>query len=86
MSKRFLRWIDAWIEDNVRHGEGGDLEPYAVRAERIAERLLADARAGGFPQHEVDEETPKVASLIETWLATKPSFDISGFGAAPPDD
>ncbi len=86
MSKRFLRWIDVWIEDNVRHGEGGDLEPYAVRARRIAERLLAEASAGGFPQHEVDEEKPKVVGRIEAWLSTKPSFDISEFGAAPPDD
>ncbi|MCW5718606.1 MAG: DUF768 domain-containing protein [Bauldia sp.] len=86
MSKRFLRWIDAWIEDNVRHGEGGDLEPYAVRAARIAERLLADAAAGGFRQDEIDDERQKIPGLIETYLATKPEFDISGFGAAPPDD
>jgi hypothetical protein len=86
MSKRLLRWIDVWIADNVRHGEGGDLEPFSVRAGRIAEKLLAEAEAGGFRQDEIDDEKAKIPGLIETWLATKPSFDISGFGAAPPDD
>lgn len=86
MSKRLLRWIDAWIEDNVRHGEGGDLEPYAVRAERIAVKVLDGARAGGFRADEIADVEGKVAGIVEAYLAKKPEFDISGFGATPPDD
>lgn len=86
MSKRFLRWIGVWIEDNVRHDEGGDIEPYAVRAERIAVKLLDEARAGGFRADEIADVEGQVAGLVEAHLAKKPEFDISGFGAAPPDD
>lgn len=86
MSKRFLRWVDVWVADHVRHGEGGDLEPFAVRAARIAERVLAEGEAGGFRPDEIDEERAGVPGIVEAYLAKKPEFDISGFGAAPPDD
>lgn len=85
MSKRFLRWIDVWIEDHVDPGAGGDIETYDARAARLAERLLAEAREQGFGQDEIDEEAGKVAGLIETRLSTKPEFDLSQFGA-PGDD
>lgn len=85
MSKRFLRWIDVWIEDHVAPGSGGDLEPYDVRAARLANRLLAEAATQGFRQQEIDEEAGKVAGLIETKLSNKPEFDLSAFGA-PGDD
>jgi protein subunit release factor B len=85
MSKRFLRWIDVWIEDNVRPGSGGDVEAYDVRAARIAKELIAEAERQGFRKAEIDEEAGKVAGLIEKKLSTKPEFDISAFGAAPED-
>ena len=85
MSKRFLRWIDVWIEDHVVSGSGGDLEAYDVRAARLAKELLADAESQGFRQPEIDEEAGKIAGLIRTKLSTKPEFDISAFGAAPED-
>jgi hypothetical protein len=86
MSKRLLRWIDVWMADNLRPGEGGDIEPYAARAERIAEEMIAEARAGGFRSDEIADVGGKLVRIITTYLATKPGFDISGFGAAPPDD
>jgi hypothetical protein len=85
MSKRFLRWIDLWIADNVRSGSGGDVEPFEVRAARLRDELIAEAATQGFRREEIDEEAGKVAGLIETKLATKPEFDISQFGVAGDD-
>jgi len=85
MSKRFLRWVDVWIEDHVRSGTGGDVEAYDARAARLGEQLLATAAAEGFQKDEIDEEASKVAGLIEKKLATKPEFDISQFGVAGDD-
>jgi hypothetical protein len=85
MSKRFLRWIDNWIEDHVRPGAGGDFEAFDVRAGRLAGELLTEAREQGFGQEEIDEEAGKVAPMIETRLSTKPEFDLSQFGV-PGDD
>jgi hypothetical protein len=86
MSKRFLRWIDVWIEDNVAHGDGADIESHAVRAKRFADKLLAEAAAGGFGAGEIAEEAGKVQGLIVRKLASAAEFDISTFGAAAPDD
>ena len=86
MSKRFLRWIDIWIEDNVPYGSGGDVEAYDVRAKRLSGELLSTAAGEGFGQEEIDEEAAKVAGLIEKQLGTKPEFDISGFGSVAGDD
>jgi len=85
MSKRFLRWIDVWIEDHVPHGSGGDVEAYDARAKRLAGELLAAAAADGFGKEEIDEEAAKVAALIEKKLAARPEFDISQFGVAGDD-
>jgi len=85
MSKRFLRWIDVWIEDNVASGSGGDVEAFDARAARLTGELLATAAAEGFQKDEIDEEATKVAGLIEKKLATKPEFDISQFGVAGDD-
>lgn len=85
MSKRFLRWIDVWIEDNVRSGSGGDVESYTDRAVRLSEQLLEKAANEGFRTDEIDEERDKVAALIEKKLSTKPEFDISQFGTAGDD-
>jgi hypothetical protein len=85
MSKRFLRWIDVWIEDNVASGSGGDVEAYDARATRLAQHLLTTAAAEGFQKDELDEEAAKVAGLIEKKLARKLDFDISQFGVAGDD-
>ena len=86
MSKRLLRWIDVWIEDNVASGDGADVESHETRAQRFADRLLAEAVAGGFGKDEIAEETGKVHGLITRKLAATVEFDISSFGAAAPDD
>ncbi len=86
MSKRLLRWIEVWIEDNVAHGDGADVESHAVRGQRFADKLLAEAAGGGFGKDEIAEEAGKVHGLIVEKLASSAEFDLSTFGAAPPDD
>jgi hypothetical protein len=86
MSKRFLRWIDVWIEDHVASGDGADIESHEARAQRFADKLLAEAVAGGFGKDEIAEEAGKVRGLIAGKLTASVEFDISTFGAAPPDD
>jgi hypothetical protein len=86
MSKRLLRWVEVWIEDNVPVGDGGDLEPLAERAKRFAEKILAEARSGGFRPDEIAEEEAKIPGIVTARLAANVEFDISGFGSAAPDD
>ena len=86
MSKRLLRWIDVWIEDHVAPGDGGDIESHDVRAKRFEDKLMAEAVAGGFGKDEIAEEAAKVHGLIKRKLASSVEFDLSTFGAAPPDD
>ncbi len=85
MSKRFQRWVEVWIEDHVRSGEGGDLESYDARANRLADQLLAEAAAGGFGKAEIDEEAGKVPGLVTKKLGATVEFDLSTFGGAPDD-
>ncbi|MGD9738964.1 MAG: DUF768 domain-containing protein [Bauldia sp.] len=86
MSRRFLRWVESWIEDNVAKGDGGDIEPFAVRAKRLADEILAEARGGGFRPDEIAEDEAKIPGLVTARLSAAAEFDISGFGSAPPDD
>ena len=86
MSKRFLRWVELWIDDHVAPGSGGDIEPYDIRASKLSDELLTKAAGEGFRQEEIDEETHKIAGLIEARLSTKPEFDLSQFGAPGGDD
>ena len=39
MSKRFLRWVDTWIEENIPAGANPDLESHDVKATRLLETL-----------------------------------------------
>ena len=86
MSKRFLRWVELWIDDHVRPGAGDDIEPFDIRAARLSDELLTTAAGEGFRREEIDEETDKIAGLIETRLSTRPEFDLSQFGAPGGDD
>ena len=85
MSKRFLRWIETWIEDNVRSGDGGDLESFEARARRLAERLLGEAKGAGLLAGEIEQEAGKVHGLVTRKLGTPVEFDLSTFGGAPED-
>lgn len=85
MSKRFLRWIDSWIEDNVPIGDGADIEPFEQRAKRLAAEILAAANAEGFRPDEIEDEFGKVPGLLTKRLGANVEFDLSTFGGRTED-
>jgi hypothetical protein len=48
MSKRFLRWANTWIEENIPPGANPDIESHEARAKRLWEKLLVEATEAGF--------------------------------------
>jgi hypothetical protein len=80
MSKRFMRWVDTWIEDNIPPGANPDLECYAARAKRLSEKLFAEAAAAGFNSAETEEERVRVAPLVLAAVSDSTDFDIDAYG------
>ena len=64
MSKRFLRWVGTWIEENIPLGANPDLESHEARAKRMSEKLFAEAAAAGFTNFETEEEREHVSPLM----------------------
>ena len=64
MSKRFLRWAEAWIEENIPPGANPDIESHDVKAKRLMEKLFADAITAGFTTAESEEERERVQPLL----------------------
>ena len=56
MSKRFLRWVETWIEENIPPGANPDIESHDAKAKRLSDKLFAEAAAAGFKNFEIDEE------------------------------
>lgn len=79
MSKRFLRWVETWIEDNIPPGANSDIESHAARAARLTEQLCAEAAAAGFKKFEIDEEQERVLPLVQTAVADSTDFDIDTY-------
>jgi hypothetical protein len=80
MSKRFMRWVDTWIEDNIPPGANPDLESYAARATRLSDKLFAEAAAAGFNSTETEEERVRVAPLVLAAVSDSTDFDIDAYG------
>jgi Protein of unknown function (DUF768) len=79
MSKRFLRWIEAWIEEHIPPGANPDIESHEARAERLTEQLFAEATAEGFPNAEVDEERERVPPLVLAAVSDDTDFDVDTY-------
>lgn len=79
MSKRFLRWVETWIEDNIPPGANPDIESHEARAERLTKKLLAEAAAAGFSKFEIEEERERVPPLVQTAVADSTDFDIDTY-------
>ena len=79
MSKRFLRWVETWIEENIPPGANPDLESHEARATRLSEKLFADASEAGFTNVETEEERARVAPLVLTAVADSTDFDIDAY-------
>jgi len=79
MSKRFLRWAETWIEDNIPPGANPDVESHAARAKRLTEQLFAEAAAAKFSNFEADEERERIASLVLAAVADSTDFDYDTY-------
>jgi hypothetical protein len=79
MSKRFLRWVDTWIEENIPPGANPDLESHEAKATRLSEKLFTEAAAAGFTTFETDEERERVPALVLTAVSDSTDFDIDAY-------
>jgi Protein of unknown function (DUF768) len=79
MSKRFLRWVETWIEDNIPPGANPDLESHEARATRLSGQLFAEANAAGFTRTETEEERQRVAPLVLAAVSDGRDFDIGAY-------
>lgn len=79
MSKRFLRWVDTWIEDNIPPGANPDLESFEAKAKRLSVQLFAEAAEAGFTNFETEEERERVLPLVLTAASDSTDFDIDAY-------
>lgn len=80
MSKRFQRWVETWIEENIPPGANPDIESYAARAKRMSEKLFAEATEAGFTSSEAEEERERVLPLVLAAVSDSTDFDINAYG------
>ncbi len=79
MSKRFLRWVGTWIEENIPPGANPDIESHEVKAKRLTQKLFAEALVAGFTTFEAEEERERVSPLVSTAVADSTDFDIDAY-------
>jgi hypothetical protein len=79
MSKRFLRWAETWIEENIHPGANPDIESHAVRAKRLSEKLFAEAASAKFSNFETEEEQERIASLVLAAVSDSTDFDYDTY-------
>ena len=79
MSKRFLRWAEAWIEENIPPGANPDIESHEARARRLSELLLAKATEAGFTSFETEEERARVSPLVLAAVSDGTDFNIDAY-------
>lgn len=82
MSKRFQRWIETWVEENVLPHANADIETNEARATRLTKKMLADAAAAGFPKFEIEEERERVLRQIQTAISDRTDFDPDAYRLA----
>jgi hypothetical protein len=79
MSKRFLRWVETWIEENIPPGANPDIESHVAKAKRLSEKLFAEAAAAGFTNFETEEERERVPPLVLAAVSDSADFDIDAY-------
>ena len=79
MSKRFQRWVETWIEENVAPGANSDIESNEARAQRLGEKMFAEAAGAGFSKLEIEEERKWVPPLVQAAVADSTDFDIDAY-------
>jgi hypothetical protein len=76
MSKRFLRWVETWIEEKIPPGANSDIESHAAKAKRLSEQMFAEATEAGFTSRETEEERQRVSPLVLAAVSDSTDFDI----------
>jgi len=79
MSKRFLRWAETWIEENILPGANPDIESHEVKAKRLSEKLFAEAVTAGFTTSESEEERERVLPLVLSAVSDSTDFNIDAY-------
>ncbi len=79
MSKRFLRWAEAWIEEHIPPGANPDIESFEARAKRLSDTLFAEAVTAGFTSVEIEEERQRVAPLVLAAVSDSTDFDVNAY-------
>jgi hypothetical protein len=79
MSKRFMRWVETWIEEHIPPGANPDIESHEARAKRLTEQLFAEAAAANFSKHETDEEREQIVTRVLAAVADSTDFDIDAY-------
>ena len=79
MSKRFIRWVETWIDENILPGANPDIESHDAKAKRLTEKMFAQALAAGFTSFETDEERERVAPLVLSAVADSTDFNIDAY-------
>jgi len=79
MSKRFQRWAETWIEDNIPPGANPDLENHADRAKRLMKQMYAEAAAANFSNFETEEEREYIARRVLAAVSDSTDFDYDTY-------
>lgn len=79
MSKRFLRWVETWIEENIPPGANPDIESHEARAKRLTEKLFAEAAAANFSKFETEEERERVSPRVLAAVADSRDWDVDAY-------
>ena len=79
MSKRFLRWAEAWIEKHIPPGANPDIESHEARAKRLSEKLVAEAAEARFAGFEIKGERERVSALVLAAVSDSTDFDIDTY-------
>ena len=79
MSKRFLRWVETWIEENIPPGANPVIESHEARAKRLSEKLFAEAPTAGFTNVETEEERGRILPLVLAAVSDSTDFNIDAY-------
>ena len=79
MSKRFFRWAEAWIEENIPPAANPDIESHEVKAKRLTEKLFAEAVTAGFTTAESEDERERIEPLLLAAVSDSTDFDIDAY-------
>jgi hypothetical protein len=79
MSKRFMKWAETWIEENIPPCANPDIESHAARAKRLTEQIFTEATAANFSNYETEEEREYIAPMILAAVSNSTDFDYDTY-------